>query len=71
MNEHPAIERCSYVRIPNSNKTGFEIVKLYILLKKGYEVNEEIKTEISEHAQDNLAKNRVPKIIKIMDQLPQ
>ncbi|MFX1298763.1 MAG: hypothetical protein ACFFD2_28375, partial [Promethearchaeota archaeon] len=45
-------------------------VKLYILLKKGYENNEETKANILKYAQENLAKYKVPKIIEISDNLP-
>lgn len=70
MNKHPAIELCSCIGIPDPDRPGSEIVKLYILLKKGYEANEEIKANILKYAQENLAKYKIPKIIEISDQLP-
>lgn len=70
MNKHPAIELCSTVGIPDSDRPGSEIVKLYVLLKEGYQDSEEVKADILKYAQDNLAKYKVPKIIEILDQLP-
>ena len=70
MNKHPAIEICASVGIPDPDRPGSEIVKLYVLLKQGYENNEETKVDILNYAQENLAKYKVPKIIEIADQLP-
>ncbi|UCC20594.1 MAG: AMP-binding protein [Promethearchaeota archaeon] len=70
MNKHPAIELCSCIGIPDPDRPGSEIVKLFVLLKKGYEASENIKTDILKYAQENLAKYKIPKIIEISDQLP-
>jgi acyl-CoA synthetase (AMP-forming)/AMP-acid ligase II len=70
MNKHPAIEICSCIGIPDPDRPGSEIVKLYVLLKKGYETNEEIKSDILKYAIENLAKYKIPRIIEISDQLP-
>ena len=70
MNKHPAIEICSCIGIPDPDRPGSEIVKLFVLLKKGYEASEEIKADILKYAQENLAKYKIPKIIEISDNLP-
>ncbi|MFX1408093.1 MAG: AMP-binding protein [Promethearchaeota archaeon] len=70
MNQHPAIELCSSVGIPDPDRPGSELVKLYILLKKGYEDTEETKADIMKFAQENLAKYKVPKIIQILPEMP-
>lgn len=70
MNKHPAIELCSCIGLPDPDRPGSEIVKLYVLLKKGYDVNEEIKSDILKYAEENLAKYKIPKIIEITNQLP-
>ncbi|MFX1329622.1 MAG: AMP-binding protein [Promethearchaeota archaeon] len=70
MNKHPAIELCSCIGIPDPDRPGSEIVKLYVLLKKGFEANEETKANILKYAQEHLAKYKIPKIIEISDQLP-
>ncbi|MFX0041946.1 MAG: AMP-binding protein [Candidatus Hodarchaeota archaeon] len=70
MNKHPAIELCSCVGVPDPDRPGSEIVKLYVLLKKGYEASEETKEDILKYAQDNLAKYKVPRIIEILEEMP-
>ena len=70
MNKHPAIELCASIGIPDPDRPGSEIVKLYVLLKEGYENTEEIKADILKFAQENLAKYKIPKIIEISDNLP-
>jgi len=70
MNKHPAIELCSSVGLPDPDRPGSEIVKLYILLKEGFEASEEIKADIFKYAQENLAKYKVPKVIEILKELP-
>ncbi|MFX0029329.1 MAG: AMP-binding protein [Candidatus Hermodarchaeota archaeon] len=70
MNKHPAIELCASVGLPDPDRPGSEIVKLYVLLKEGYEASEEMKTNIFNYAQENLAKYKVPKIIEIIKELP-
>jgi long-chain acyl-CoA synthetase len=70
MNKHPAIELCSTIGVPDPNRPGSEIVKLYILLKEGYKASEEIKEDILKFAQENLATYKVPKIIEILEEMP-
>ncbi|MBA7679610.1 Long-chain-fatty-acid--CoA ligase [subsurface metagenome] len=70
MNKHPVIELCSSVGLPDPDRPGSEIVKLYILLKEGFEASEEIKADIFKYAQENLAKYKVPKVIEILKELP-
>jgi long-chain acyl-CoA synthetase len=70
MNKHPTIELCSTVGIPDSDRPGSEIVKLYVMLKEGYQASADVKTDILKYAQDNLAKYKVPKIIEFVEQLP-
>jgi long-chain acyl-CoA synthetase len=70
MNKHPAIELCSTVGLPDPERPGSEIVKLYVLLKKGYEDTKEVRDSILKFAQENLAKYKIPKIIEILEELP-
>lgn len=70
MNAHPAIELCSSVGLPDPDRPGSEIVKLYILLKEGFKASEEIKADIFKYAKENLAKYKVPKVIEILKELP-
>lgn len=70
MNKHPAIELCSSVGIPDPNRPGSEIVKLFVLLKEGYKSCDETKSDIINFAKRNLAKYKVPKNIEIIDEMP-
>jgi long-chain acyl-CoA synthetase len=70
MGKHPAIELASTVGVPNPDRPESEIVKLFVLLKEGYEPSEEIKADILKYAQENLAKYKVPKIIELLEEMP-
>ena len=70
MNQHPAIELCSSVGLPDPDRPGSEIVKLFVQLKEGYEASDEIKADILKFSQENLARYKIPKIIEIVDELP-
>ncbi|MFX1501950.1 MAG: AMP-binding protein, partial [Promethearchaeota archaeon] len=70
MNKHPAIEICSSVGIPDPDRPGSEMVKLYVLLKEGYKASKETKEDILKFAQENLAKYKVPKFIEILKEMP-
>ena len=70
MNKHPAIELCACVGVPDPDRPGSEIVKLYVQLKEGYESSDEMKADILKFSQDNLARYKIPKIIEIVDDLP-
>ncbi|MFX1274302.1 MAG: long-chain fatty acid--CoA ligase [Promethearchaeota archaeon] len=70
MSKHPAIELCATVGIPDSDKPGSEIVKLYVLLKKDHSNTQQLQADILEFARENLASYKVPKIIEIRENLP-
>ncbi|MFX1389410.1 MAG: AMP-binding protein [Promethearchaeota archaeon] len=70
LNKHPAIELCSSVGVPDPDRPGSEMVKLYVLLKERYKPSEEIKEDILNFAKENLAKYKVPKFIEILKEMP-
>ncbi|TFG18124.1 MAG: AMP-dependent synthetase [Promethearchaeota archaeon] len=70
MNKHPAIELCSSVGLPDPDRPGSELVKLYVLLKEGYQASEDTKADILSYAQENLAKYKIPKIIEFVKEMP-
>jgi len=70
LNKHPAIELASTVGIPNPDRPGSEFVKLYVLLKKGYEASEETKNDILNYAKENLANYKIPKYIEFVKEMP-
>ncbi|MHA1151026.1 MAG: AMP-binding protein, partial [Promethearchaeota archaeon] len=70
MSKHPAIEMCSTIGIPNPEKPGSELVKLFVMLKEGYPNNEKTKKSILKFAKENLSAYKVPKIIEISEDIP-
>ncbi|TFG02302.1 MAG: AMP-dependent synthetase, partial [Promethearchaeota archaeon] len=70
MNEHPAIELCSSVGVPDPNRPETELVKLFVALKEGHHPSEELKADILKYAQENLAKYKIPKIIEFVKEMP-
>ena len=43
---------------------------MFVLLKEGYPNNEKTKESILQFAKENLAAYKVPKIIKILEEMP-
>jgi len=70
MNKHPAIELCASIGVPDPDRPGSEFVKLYVLLKEGFEPSEETRVDILKFAQENLAKYKIPRIIEILKEIP-
>ncbi len=70
MSKHPAIELCSTVGVPNPDKPGSELVKLFVILKEGYQNNEKTRKSILDFAKENLSAYKVPKLIEISEEIP-
>jgi acyl-CoA synthetase (AMP-forming)/AMP-acid ligase II len=70
--EHPAIEFCAVIGIPNTKRPGTDIVKLVVQLSSGYmdKQPDGVKDEILEYARVNMAPYKVPKIIEIAEEIP-
>ncbi len=70
--EHPAIEHCAIIGIPNPKRPGSELVKLVAELNQRYRnMNEEnIKEDILLFAKENFSPYKVPKIIEFVEKLP-
>ena len=68
LNKHEAILNSCVVGIPHPYKV--QVPKAYIVLKEGYEVNREIKKEIEEYCEKNLAKYMLPKEYVFRESLP-
>jgi acyl-CoA synthetase (AMP-forming)/AMP-acid ligase II len=70
--EHPDIDLCAIIGVPDPKRPGSEIVKLIVQLiptTKGRDV-EEIKQDILEFSRENMSPYKVPKIIEFVDELP-
>lgn len=70
LTEHPAIELCALVGLPDPDRPGSELVKAFVQLKEGVELTEEVKQSIKEYAEKNLSKYEKPKLWEFKDTLP-
>ena len=66
--EHPYVEQCIVVGVPHPYKK--EVVKAYIVLKKGLVLNSEIKKSIKTHCEKNIAKYALPYAYGYRKELP-
>lgn len=68
LNTHPAISMSCVIGVPDDLK--MEKIKAYIVLKEGFEQNEEMKQDIYNFCENNMARYSVPKIIEFRESLP-
>jgi acyl-CoA synthetase (AMP-forming)/AMP-acid ligase II len=70
--EHPAIELCAIIGVPNPHRPGTEMVKLFAQLTEAYASlpQDEVKAELSAFARESFAPYKVPQIIEVVDNLP-
>ena len=66
--EHPYVEKCAVVGVPHPYKK--EVVKAYIVLKKGLVLNSEIKKSIKSHCEKNIASYALPYAYGYRKELP-
>jgi len=69
--EFEPIEKVAIIGIPDPELPGSEKVKAYVVLKDGYQENEEMVSEIREFARKNVAPYKVPKFIEFRKELPE
>lgn len=70
--EHPAIELCAIIGVPNPDRPGSEIVKLVVQRSAAYSTKseDETKSEILAMAREKLSPYKVPRIITFVDAMP-
>lgn len=66
--EHPYVESCVVVGVPHPYKK--EVVKAYIILKKGIVLNSEVKKSIRSHCEKNIASYALPYAYGYRKELP-
>lgn len=66
--EHPYVESCAVVGLPHPYKK--EVVKAYIVLKKGLFLNSEIKKSIKAHCEKNISSYALPYAYGYRTELP-
>jgi acyl-CoA synthetase (AMP-forming)/AMP-acid ligase II len=72
LSEHPAVEHCAVIGMPDPKRSGSELVKAMIQLAprhKGQDTSE-LEKAIIEHCRGSLAAYKVPALVEIADQLP-
>jgi long-chain acyl-CoA synthetase len=70
--QHPAIELCAIVGLPNPERPDSEIVKLIVQKSAAYQdkPNDQVQTEIETFAKETLAPYKVPKVYEFTDAIP-
>ncbi len=70
--EHPAIEMCALIGIPNPERPGSENVKVFVTIIPGYSYDSEetLIKDIVNFSKEKLAPYEVPKVVEIMKELP-
>jgi acyl-CoA synthetase (AMP-forming)/AMP-acid ligase II len=72
LHEHPAIDLCAIIGVPNPERPGSELVKLFVKIGNSYKERkeEDIREDILAFARKNLSPYKVPKIIRFLDEMP-
>ncbi|MDQ7782906.1 MAG: AMP-binding protein [Desulfomonilaceae bacterium] len=70
--EHPAIEFCAIIGLPNTRRPGTDIVKLVVQVSRSHRArnDEEVKADILSFARENFSPFKVPKIIEFVEEMP-
>ncbi len=70
--QHPAVEVCAVVGIPNPDRPGSELVKLVVQKSDVYKekTNEETLEKLREFCGEHLGVYKKPKLIEFMDEIP-
>jgi acetyl-CoA synthetase len=65
---HPAVQLVGAVGKPDPVRT--EIVKVYVVLRPGYEPSPELAAELAAHVRSRLAAHEYPREVEFLDELP-
>ena len=70
--DHPAVEYCAIIGLPNPGRPGSELVKAVIQVTGDYENKdrEELKEEIVAFCRNCMAPYKVPKIVEFIEEMP-
>ncbi len=70
--EHPGIEFCAIIGIPNPKRPGSELVKLVVQTAAQYadKDKEQLREELLAFARENFAPYKVPKVIEFVESMP-
>lgn len=70
--QHPAIEFCAIVGLPNPDRPGSEIVKAVIQLSDSHKDKnrDDVQKDIAAYCKENMSPYKVPKQIEFVDEIP-
>jgi acyl-CoA synthetase (AMP-forming)/AMP-acid ligase II len=70
--DHPAVEQCAIVGVPNPQRPGSELVKLVVQKSPAVknQSEESLKKEILDFARETLSPYKVPRFIEFVESLP-
>lgn len=68
LQEHPAVTECAVVGSPDAERG--EIVKAFVVLRRGFAPSEELKRELQEHVKATTAPYKYPRSIEFSPELP-
>lgn len=68
LQEHPAVTECAVIGSPDAQRG--EIVKAFVVLRKGFAPSEALKLELQEHVKKTTAPYKYPRAIEFRDELP-
>ncbi len=66
--DHPAVAEAAVIGKPHEVKG--EIIKAFVILKRGYEPSKELERDIKQHVRDTLGPVAVPEEIAFVEKLP-
>ena len=68
MIEHPAVAEVAVIGKPDPERT--EIVKSFVVLRKGYQASDALGAELREHVRKRLSLHACPREVEFMEELP-
>ena len=68
LQEHPAVTECAVIGSPDAERG--EIVKAFVVLRKGFAPSDALKVELQQHVKQITAPYKYPRAIEFMSDLP-
>ncbi len=68
LQEHPAVTECAVIGGPDAERG--EVVKAFVVLRKGFAPSEALKLELQQHVKETTAPYKYPRAIEFVTELP-